>query len=80
MRPVQTSGALNGRTRGEARMESAKIGSRRKEMSNSTTAPEPIIELRNVTRRFDDNGFIAVDNFNLSIERGEFVTFLGPSG
>jgi spermidine/putrescine transport system ATP-binding protein len=49
-------------------------------MSNSSTAPEPIIELRNVTRRFDDNGFIAVDDFNLTIERGEFVTFLGPSG
>ena len=30
-------------------------------MSSSLTAPEPIIELRNVTRRFDDNGFIAVD-------------------
>ncbi len=49
-------------------------------MSNSTTAPEPIIELRNVTRRFDDNGFIAVNDFNLTVERGEFVTFLGPSG
>ena len=79
MRPVQTSGALNGRTRGGA-FKSAKTGPRRKEMSSSLTAPEPIIELRNVTRRFDDNGFIAVDNFNLSIERGEFVTFLGPSG
>ncbi|MBP5197441.1 MAG: polyamine ABC transporter ATP-binding protein [Lachnospiraceae bacterium] len=41
---------------------------------------ENIIELKNITRRFDDNGFIAVDNFNLEIKRGEFVTFLGPSG
>ncbi|MCR5254449.1 MAG: polyamine ABC transporter ATP-binding protein [Acetatifactor sp.] len=41
---------------------------------------ENIIELRGITRRFDDNGFIAVDNFNLEIKRGEFVTFLGPSG
>ena len=49
-------------------------------MSNSTAAPEPIIELRNVTKRFADNGFIAVNDFNLTIERGEFVTFLGPSG
>ena len=49
-------------------------------MSNSTAAPEPIIELRNVTKRFEDNGFIAVNDFNLTIERGEFVTFLGPSG
>ena len=49
-------------------------------MSNSTAAPEPIIELQNVTKRFEDNGFIAVNDFNLTIERGEFVTFLGPSG
>jgi spermidine/putrescine transport system ATP-binding protein len=49
-------------------------------MSNSTAAPEPIIELRNVTKKFEDNGFIAVNDFNLTIERGEFVTFLGPSG
>ena len=49
-------------------------------MSNSTAAQEPIIELRNVTKRFEDNGFIAVNDFNLTIERGEFVTFLGPSG
>ena len=40
---VQTSGALNGRTRGEARIESAKIRSGRKEMSNSSTAPEMYI-------------------------------------
>lgn len=39
-----------------------------------------IIELRNVTKRFDDNGFTAVNDFNLQVRRGEFVTFLGPSG
>lgn len=39
-----------------------------------------IIELINVTRRFDDNGFIAVSDLNLDIKRGEFVTLLGPSG
>lgn len=38
-----------------------------------------IIELKNITRKFDD-GFIAVDDFNLNISKGEFVTFLGPSG
>jgi len=40
---------------------------------------ENIIELRNITRRFED-GYAAVDNFNLAVKRGEFVTFLGPSG
>ncbi len=39
-----------------------------------------IIELKNVVKRFDDNGFTAVNDFNLEVKRGEFVTFLGPSG
>ncbi len=39
-----------------------------------------IIELKNITKRFDDDGSIAVKDFNLSVGRGEFVTFLGPSG
>ncbi len=39
-----------------------------------------IIELKNITRRFEDDGSIAVKDFNLSVGRGEFVTFLGPSG
>ena len=29
---------------------------------------------------YSDNGFKAVDDFNLEVKRGEFVTFLGPSG
>lgn len=39
-----------------------------------------IIELKNITRSFSDNGFVAVKDFNLEVKRGEFVTFLGPSG
>ncbi|MBR6327127.1 MAG: polyamine ABC transporter ATP-binding protein [Lachnospiraceae bacterium] len=39
-----------------------------------------IIELKDITRIFDDNGFVAVKDFNLEVKRGEFVTFLGPSG
>lgn len=39
-----------------------------------------IIELKHVTKSFPDNGFTAVNDFNLEVKRGEFVTFLGPSG
>jgi spermidine/putrescine transport system ATP-binding protein len=38
-----------------------------------------IIELKHVTKIFDDS-FTAVEDFNLEIKTGEFVTFLGPSG
>lgn len=37
-----------------------------------------VIELQQVSKQFD--GKYAVENFNLSIKKGEFVTFLGPSG
>lgn len=36
------------------------------------------LELSNLNKRF--GSFVAVENFNLNIERGEFVSFLGPSG
>ena len=39
-----------------------------------------IIELRHITKIFEDDGFAAVKDFNLEVKRGEFVTFLGPSG
>ena len=45
-------------------------------MKNTT---ENILEFKNLSRVFED-GFKAVDYFNLTIKRGEFVTFLGPSG
>ncbi|MGI6561799.1 MAG: ABC transporter ATP-binding protein [Clostridia bacterium] len=38
-----------------------------------------IIELKNVTKIFED-GFVALDNLNLSIKKNEFLTLLGPSG
>ena len=37
-----------------------------------------IISLKDVSKQFD--GTVVVDNFNLDIKRGEFVTILGPSG
>ena len=41
-------------------------------------AKDIIIELKNVSKKFDSK--YAVENFNLTIKKGEFVTFLGPSG
>ena len=40
---------------------------------------EKIIELKNITKTYE-NGFTAVSDFNLYVNKGEFVTFLGPSG
>ena len=40
---------------------------------------EYIIELKGVSRCFED-GVYAVDNIDLKVKSGEFVTFLGPSG
>ena len=37
-----------------------------------------IIELKDVCKSFDDT--VDVENFNLTVQKGEFVTFLGPSG
>lgn len=36
------------------------------------------LSLENVYKQFGDN--VVVDNFNLDIQKGEFVSFLGPSG
>ena len=40
---------------------------------------KPILQLVNVNKTYDD-GFVAIKNFNLTINKGEFVTLLGPSG
>ena len=37
-----------------------------------------LIEAKNLKKSFGD--FIAVDNINLTVERGEVVGFLGPNG
>ena len=39
----------------------------------------PIIRFENVTKAYDHTGPV-IDNLNLSINQGEFVTLIGPSG
>ena len=36
------------------------------------------LELTNVSKKFGNT--VAVQDFNLDVEQGEFVSFLGPSG
>ena len=38
----------------------------------------PILELRGITKRFGPT--VAADSLSLTVDRGEFFTFLGPSG
>ena len=40
--------------------------------------PEPVVELKGVTKRFGD--LIAVDNLDLTLPRGGILGFLGPNG
>jgi spermidine/putrescine transport system ATP-binding protein len=43
-----------------------------------TTATGGSVELARVTKRFD--AVVAVDDLDLSVEAGEFLSLLGPSG
>jgi spermidine/putrescine transport system ATP-binding protein len=47
-------------------------------MSTTHDSISPDIQFDQVTKRYAD--VVAVDNVSLSIERGEFFSFLGPSG
>src|ERR1700689_2710910 len=48
-------------------------------VSDSRAATVPEIALDGVTKRYR-NAAVAVEGITLTVERGEFVTFLGPSG
>ena len=37
-----------------------------------------IIECQNITKYYDD--LFVINNFNLSVKKGEFLVILGPSG
>ncbi len=41
---------------------------------------ENIIEIKNLTKIFDQGGVVALDGINLEIKHGEFVSIMGPSG
>jgi ABC-2 type transport system ATP-binding protein len=41
--------------------------------------PAPALELRGLTKRYDD-GFLALDGFDLVVPDGEFFGLLGPNG
>ena len=50
---------------------------------SATTASSPSIELINVTRRFltpDGKSMTAIRDFTMTVERGEFVAVVGPTG
>lgn len=46
--------------------------------SSQSVGERPVVELRNVTRRF--NGLTAVDDLSLSLGRGTMLGMIGPSG
>ena len=46
--------------------------------ATTLSPPEPLVTIENLEVRFDD--LVAIENFNLTVRRGEFVSLLGPSG
>ncbi|AFN64997.1 spermidine/putrescine import ATP-binding protein [Mycoplasma wenyonii str. Massachusetts] len=40
----------------------------------------PLLQLSSVSKKYDSRGKYILQNFNLTIEKGSFVTIIGPSG
>lgn len=38
------------------------------------------INLKNIFKQYSNNNFVSVNDFNLKINKGEFIVFVGPSG
>jgi ABC-2 type transport system ATP-binding protein len=48
-------------------------------MDRATTSTTPALELRGLTKRYDD-GLLALEGFDLTVPAGEFFGLLGPNG
>jgi NitT/TauT family transport system ATP-binding protein len=48
-------------------------------LSSRAAASTPLVQIRGVDKQFD-NGTLALQNVNLTVERGTFVSLLGASG
>lgn len=51
---------------------------RKSKLVENTVQKKPLIELHSLTKSYD--GKTIINNFNLTINHGEFLTILGPSG
>lgn len=48
--------------------------------TQSGGAAEPVINIQNLSKRFSADGPVIIDNLNLSVKPGEFVSLVGASG
>jgi NitT/TauT family transport system ATP-binding protein len=48
-------------------------------MATSSTPQPPVVKLDHVGKRFG-TGALVLDGISLSVDRGEFISFIGPSG
>ncbi|MAK56163.1 MAG: Fe3+/spermidine/putrescine ABC transporter ATP-binding protein, partial [Pusillimonas sp.] len=48
-------------------------------MQHPHAATDPFLTFRNVKKTYDQQSLVVKD-FNLDVNKGEFVTLLGPSG
>lgn len=49
-------------------------------VSTETIRPSPVLEMIGVTKRYASSTTVAVQDVNLTLHQGEFVSLLGPSG